>query len=91
MIAELFLSVRKCGLKISELNDISAWLIEKYGKFEIQESDFEALYQLMTHDKKNEGKRINFTLIPEIGKVEINVDCPQELIFEALEYYRSLK
>ena len=91
MIAELYLSYRKCGLKMNEVESVSTWLISKYGKFEIQPSDFQALYELMTHDKKNEGQRINFTLIPEIGKVEINVDCPQELIFEALEYYRSLK
>lgn len=90
MIAELFLSVRQCGLEIEELNSISVWLITKYGKFEIGNSDFEALYQLMTHDKKNEENRINFTLIPEIGKVEINVDCPKELIFEALEYYQKI-
>jgi 3-dehydroquinate synthase len=88
MIAELYLSAKQCGLSEDELNSISAWMIDKYGKFEIEESDFEALYQLMTHDKKNEGKRINFTLIPEIGKVEINVDCSKELIIEALEYYR---
>jgi len=90
MIAELYLSVKQCGLGIEELNSISSWMIARYGKFEIQESDFEALYQLMTHDKKNEGKRINFTLIPEIGKVEINVDCSKELIVEALEYYKKL-
>lgn len=89
MIAELYLSAKQCGLGADELNSISGWMISKYGKFEIQESDYEALYQLMTHDKKNEGKRINFTLIPEIGKVEINVDCPKELIIEALEYYKS--
>lgn len=91
MIAELYLSLRQCGLELSELEKISSWLISKYGKFSIRESDFEALYQLMTHDKKNEGNRINFTLIAEIGKVEINVDCSKELIFEALEYYMSLK
>ena len=90
MIAELYLSVKQCGLSINELNRISSWMLRKYGKFQIQESDFEALYQLMTHDKKNEGKRINFTLIPEIGKVEINVDCPKELIVEALEYFRKI-
>ena len=89
MIAELYLSAKQCGLSENDLNSISAWMIEKYGKFEIQKSDFEALYQLMTHDKKNEGKRINFTLIPEIGKVEINVDCPKQLIIEALNYYKS--
>jgi len=90
MIAELYLSVKQSGLGNDELNTISSWLIAKYGKFEIEESDFEALYQLMTHDKKNEGKRINFTLIPEIGKVEINVDCSKELIVEALEYYKKI-
>jgi 3-dehydroquinate synthase len=90
MIAELYLSAKQCGLGIEELNSISSWMIAKYGKFEIQERDFEALYQLMTHDKKNEGKRINFTLIPEIGKVEINVDCPKELIVEALNYYKNI-
>lgn len=91
MIAELYLSAIRCGLAKAELDTISSWLIGKYGKFEIRESDFEALYQLMTHDKKNEGNRINFTLIPAIGKVEINVDCSRELIFEALEYYKGLK
>jgi 3-dehydroquinate synthase len=91
MIVELYLSLRKCGLEISELESICSWLISKYGKFDIQESDYEALYQLMTHDKKNEGNRINFTLIPEVGRVEINVNCSKELIFEALEYYMNLK
>jgi len=90
MIAELYLSLRKCELELSDLESISSWLINKYGKFDIQESDFDALYQMMTHDKKNEGNRINFTLIAEIGRVEINVDCSKELIFEALEYYQSL-
>lgn len=91
MIAELYLSAKQCGLGVDELNSISAWMIDKYGKFEIRASDYEPLYQLMTHDKKNEGKRINFTLIPEIGKVEINVDCSKELIIEALDYYRNLE
>lgn len=91
MIAELYLSVKQCGLQVGELNAIASWMLAKYGKIEIQESDFEALYQLMTHDKKNEGKRINFTLIPEIGKVEINVDCPKELIVEALNFYKSFE
>jgi len=44
----------------------------------------------MTKDKKNEAGRINFTLIPEIGKVEINVDCEKELIIEGLEYFREI-
>jgi 3-dehydroquinate synthase len=91
MIAELYLSAKQCSLAEDELKIISAWLINKYGKFAIHENDFEPLYQLMTHDKKNEGKRINFTLIPEIGQVEINVDCTKDLIIEALNYYKGFE
>ncbi len=90
MIVELFLSNKVCGLASSELESISKWLFKTYGKFEIKKASYEALYELMTHDKKNEGSRINFTLIPEIGRVEINQDCSKELIFEALDYYRNL-
>ncbi|MGD9929153.1 MAG: 3-dehydroquinate synthase [Mangrovibacterium sp.] len=90
MIVELYLSAKKCGFSETELETISGWLLQKYGKFDIARQDYEALYELMTHDKKNEGNRINFTLISKIGQVEINQDCQKELIFEALDYYRQL-
>ena len=44
----------------------------------------------MSHDKKNEAGRINFTLLPEIGKIEINQNCEKELVFEALNYFKSV-
>jgi len=90
MIAELYLSAKKCGFDEQLLDRISTWMLAKYGKFEISTNDYEVLYELMTHDKKNEGTRINFTLISAIGQVEINQDCSKELIFEALDYYRQL-
>lgn len=65
-------------------------MLKVYGKFDITPSDYDSLYELMTHDKKNEGSRINFTLISEIGQVAINQDCSKELIFEALDFYREL-
>jgi len=90
MIAELYLSAKVCGFPQSDLETLTQWMLSIYGKFEISESDFERLYQLMTHDKKNESGRINFTLLPEIGKIAINQNCSKELILEALEYYRNL-
>lgn len=90
MIAELYLSHKACHFPIESLNELSAWLISVYGKFEIKEQEFSALYDLMTHDKKNEGKRVNFTLIPSIGEVSINQNCSREMVFEALDYYRNL-
>ncbi len=90
MIAELFLSSEKCNFPKENFININEWLLKIYGKFEISENDFERLFELMTHDKKNESGRINFTLLPEIGKIEINQNCNKELIFEALRYYANL-
>lgn len=90
MIAELYLSVKMCGFLDPKLEELTRWMLDIYGKFEIKDEDFEPLYQLMTHDKKNDSGRINFTLLPEIGKIEINQNCDKELIFEALDFYRKI-
>jgi 3-dehydroquinate synthase len=90
MIPELYLSHIVCGFPIEEVNRLSEWLLSVYGKFEISDKDFATLYSFMTHDKKNEGERINFSLLPEPGKIEINQNCSRELIEESLNYYCSL-
>jgi 3-dehydroquinate synthase len=89
IIIELYLSCLKTGFDGKEMNFISDWLLNLYGKFEITGNDYEALYELMTHDKKNEADRINFTLLSKIGQVAINQDCSKELIFKALDAYRE--
>ncbi len=90
MILELFLSVKMCGLSQQDCDEQTKWMLEIYGKFHIEDTDYERLYQFMTHDKKNESGRINFTLLPEIGEIAINQNCGKELIFEALNFYRNL-
>jgi len=90
MVAELFLSVKKCGFNKKDFESLSKWLFQTYGTFQIKTSDFARLYELMSHDKKNEAGRINFTLLPEIGKIEINQNCEKELVFEALNYFKSV-
>lgn len=90
MVAELYLSAKVCKLPMNELETLSQWIVNLYGKFEITPSDYQRLYSLMTHDKKNEAGRINFTLIPRVGEIAINQNCNQQQIFEALDYYRNL-
>lgn len=90
MMAELFLSAKKTGFAEADLKEISQWLHYLYGKFIIRQSEYAELFDLMTHDKKNESGRINFTLIPESGKVLIDQVCTKDEIFEALDYYMSV-
>lgn len=91
MILELYLSVKECNFPEKTFTELTRWLEGVYGNFEIASNDFEQLFELMTHDKKNEAGRINFTLLTEIGKIEINQNCKKELILEALEYFKDLK
>ena len=41
----------------------------------------------MQHDKKNEKGDINFSLLSEIGKCEINKKAKADQIIESLKYY----
>ena len=88
MIAELYLSHKVCNLPLTILTELTDWLISIYGEYTIDDTQYETLYQLMTHDKKNEGARVNFTLIPDIGDVAINQNCDKNLIIEALDYFK---
>jgi len=90
MIAELYLSQKKCNFPIKEFENLTNWLLKLYGKFEISEKDFDSLLELMTHDKKNEAGRINFTLLSDIGKIEINQNCEREFIYESLVHCVNL-
>ena len=90
MIVELYLSQVKCGFPVGEMQVFSSWLTSVYGKFRINKEDYEYLFELMGHDKKNEGKRINFTLITSVGKFEINQNCSKQEIFDALDFFREL-
>ena len=91
MIVELYLSMQKCGLKERSVKNLTDWLLKIYGTFKIKPSDYEELFELMAHDKKNEEGRINFTLISDIGCFEINQNCDKKLIFEGLDYLRNIQ
>ncbi len=90
MIAELYLSVKKCGYSMDKCKEISIWLYQLYGTFKINSVDFEQLYEFMIHDKKNEAGRINFTLLSDKGNIEINQDCDKHIVFEALDFFRNI-
>jgi 3-dehydroquinate synthase len=90
MISELYLSCKVCGFPQDLLNELSAWIIGLYGNFTFRESDYEPLFELMKHDKKNESGRINFTLLENTGRFVINQNCDREQVFLSLDFLRKL-
>ncbi len=88
MIAELYLSYKKTGFPKERLQEAVALIKENYGVFHITCKQYDRLYELMTHDKKNEGDgRILFSLLGNIGDIRINVNIEKKEIFEALDFY----
>lgn len=87
MIAELYLSVKKSSFPQEVLLQAVNFINNVYPPFIFGKEDYEHLYDLMTQDKKNEGNRINFTLLEDIGVVKINTHCTKDEIYAAMDYY----
>jgi len=62
---------------------------EYYGIFEFSCNDYDLLFEIMTHDKKNDSKEINFTLLADIGDIRINQTATKEEIFECFDFLRE--
>lgn len=89
IICELYLSAITLGFPTDKLRQTVRFIKENYGLFPITCNDYKQLIGLMHHDKKNTGKEINFTLLKDIGEIHINENVSEELIKEALDFYRE--
>ncbi len=89
LVAELYLSTVKCGFPTTLLHQATRYIRDYYGTLAITCKDYPTLLELMTHDKKNQGGRINFTLLREIGDIQINQYATNEEIEEALDFLRE--
>ncbi len=89
LIVELYLSHRQCRFPKEKLLKTVRFIRDQYGAFPITCDHYEQLYDIARHDKKNQGDTINFTLLSEIGNVQIDQTAGKELFFEALDFYRD--
>lgn len=89
LVCELFLSAVKTGFPTDQLRQTVQFIHEAYGRMPISCDDYDTLYELMTHDKKNTAGTINFTLLGGVGDIRINQTATREEICEALDFYRE--
>ena len=89
LLCELYLSFIKLGFPKDELLRFKYLTKEYYGVFEFSCKEYESLFELMTHDKKNDSKEINFTLLADIGDIRINQTATKDEIFECFDFFRE--
>ena len=89
MICELYLSATKMNFPKDKMRQTVTFIRENYGTLDFDCKSYEQLYELMTHDKKNTQGFINFTLLSEIGDIQLNQSATHDEIFEMLDFYRE--
>jgi len=89
LVCELYLSYKQCSFPSNRLTQLTHYIKEYYPAFPFDCKVYESLYELMTHDKKNEGGIINFSLLADIGQVRLNQSVTKERILESLDFYRE--
>lgn len=89
MVCELYLSYIKVGFPKDRMLQFIQFVKTNYGVFFFECKQYEQLYELMKHDKKNCADTINFTLLRNVGDISINQTADKETIFEMFDFYRE--
>jgi 3-dehydroquinate synthase len=89
LVCELYLSFVKLNFDKDILSKIMRFIKENYGVFLFSCNQYERLFELMQHDKKNESRSINFSLLKAVGEIEINQTSDRKEIAEVLDFYRD--
>ncbi|KIX22822.1 3-dehydroquinate synthase [Flavobacterium sp. 316] len=89
MILEGFISKEKGLLTDEEYQELKYVISDIYDPIEFNEVDIKNCIDLLIYDKKNEFGTIQFALLNGIGKIKINEQSYNELIFKAFENYKS--
>ena len=87
MVCESWLSAQRGLLDAAALAEVEALLDSAFEKIGFAESELEAMAAYAAHDKKNEGRRINCTLLAGIGRGVFDQVVSLADVVESLRYY----
>ncbi|MGP1477276.1 MAG: 3-dehydroquinate synthase [Phocaeicola sp.] len=89
LVCELYFSYIRLKFPQDKLQQTNLFIKEHYGTLGITCKQYDKLYELITHDKKNTNGVINFTLLSDIGDVHINQQADKKEIFEIFDFFQD--
>lgn len=89
IVCELYLSLIKFNFPKDILLKINYLIKNFYGKPNFSCRDYETLYNIMLHDKKNVAQIINFVLLKDVGQPKIDQHATQKEIWECFDFLRE--
>ncbi|MDT0650646.1 3-dehydroquinate synthase [Autumnicola edwardsiae] len=89
MVLATFISQKLKDFPEEKLVQISSKIFDIYGKIEVNQKEIASIIDLMKFDKKNERGNVNFVLLKNIGEPEIDCLVPNDIIYQAFEFYQK--
>lgn len=89
MILESYISYQKNILSKEKFEEIKTTISNIFEIVHFEEKDIPPILELLSHDKKNEYGKIQFTLLKDIGQVILDQEAEKELIIESFYQYKS--
>ncbi len=89
MVCEAFLSTKKLNLKESDLETISNYILKIYSCNQILPNEINGIITLTSQDKKNEGDKINCSLLNSIGDCAFNIEIDHQDIEASITYFNQ--
>lgn len=89
MICELYISSKLLNFPNKNLSEVKEIINGIYDQVKIETTDFSNIIELLKHDKKNVGGQVNFVLINDFEKYQLDCKVNNDLIIESLEYYNA--
>ena len=89
MILESYISKEKNLITNEEYHEIKYIINDIFERVEFNQNDINQIIELLIYDKKNEFGKVQFALLDGIGKIKINQEADNDLIFKAFEDYSA--
>ena len=89
MILESYISKEKSLITNEEYHEIKYIINDIFERVEFNQNDINQIIELLIYDKKNEFGKVQFALLDGIGKIKINQEADNDLIFKAFEDYSA--
>ena len=89
LAAELYMSVVLTGFPEEKMRQTFNFIRENYGRFDFTCDHYGKLFEFMTHDKKNVGGVVNFTLLGGVGDIRLDCHADKALLEEVFDFLRE--
>lgn len=89
LVGELYLSAVLQNFPQDKMRQTVRFIRENYEAIHFTCNDYDRLFNLMKHDKKNVGGEINFTLLSNVGEIELDNHASRELIGDMFDFLRE--